>query len=134
MFIRFEAIFVTVLLKDTAPEYSYLFHVFKGVGLRVSLAYSFHENFNKFSRAEKKAAELSVKTQNTSLVVSLFIVFLFFYYMKGKDKIRDNGFHFLKSVFAGRLRIIVNGVEEATRSLACRKDELALCLQERANR
>jgi hypothetical protein len=54
--------------------------------------------------------------------------------MNVKDKLRENGFNFLKPVFPIRQTIMVNGVKEATRSLACRRDELAVCLLERVNR
>jgi len=64
-------------------------------------------------------------------VVYLFLVY---YYMNVKVKVRYYGFHFLKSLFARRQRIMVSGLNEATRSLACRTDELAVCLLARVNR
>jgi len=54
--------------------------------------------------------------------------------MNVEEKVRYYGFHFLKSRFPRRQRIMLSGVNEATRSLACRTDELAGCLLERANR
>ena len=54
--------------------------------------------------------------------------------MNFEEKVRYHGFHFLKSLFPRIQRIMLSGVIEATRSLACRTDQLAVCLLERLNR